>query len=327
MSDRTEPATQPIRLSSAGLAGLHAPVAVATVLVGYSFLGGLWLNRHGHSPEWLVLVREWFNKPLGLGEDFGLLAIALLLMSCGHLLVAQAANGTQAAIAKRLAWQVLPPAAIALVLGLLFSLFADPLPLEFDYRANPLFLGLLAAAAFAVSLVLSAPLLPRRWHVAVLGRLAAVTCTLTVAAIVGAPQLGVFASVLVLPVIGELLWLSRAGLAGFWEVTPLVLFLLALQVVAEHLFRDARDWWFPVATVCALMLILIAVRGQTRTVHLRPVEWFVSRSPHLVLLAGTLAYPLLGLLDVLTLPVSYLFTLLVWGLGAELLHRWFGKST
>ncbi|NKE55767.1 hypothetical protein FXN61_02590 [Lentzea sp. PSKA42] len=326
MSSPPEP-TQPIASVSARHAGLHAPVAVATVLIAYSFLGGLWLNRHGYSPEWLVVVREWFNKPLGLGEDFGFLAIALLLMSVGHLLTARAMTSPWAVFAKRLAWQALPPAAIAAVLGLLFSLFADPLPLAFDYQANPLLFSLLVGLAFAGLLVLTAPLLPRQWPVAVVAQLAVVTFTLTVAGIADVPQLGILAALVTLPIIGELLWLSRKGLARFWEAAPLALFCFALLMVCEHLFREARDWWFPVAAVSALMLMLLAVRGDARAEHPRPVEWLVSRSYYLVVLCGVLAYPLVGLLDLLSLPISYVVSLLVWGLGAELLHRWFGKST
>ncbi|SMD21629.1 hypothetical protein [Lentzea albidocapillata] len=327
MSSPSEQVTQPVASSSTRPSGLRAPVAVATVLIAYSFLGGLWLNRHGYSPEWLVLVREWFNKPLGLGEDFGFLAIALLLMSCGHLLVLRVTTASPAAFARRLAWQVLPAAVIAVVLGLLFSLFADPLPFEFDYRANPLVLGLLAGLVFAVLLVLSAPLLPRQWHIAVVGQLAVVTFALTAAGIADAPQLGILASLVVLSVIGELLWLSKSGIARFWEVAPLVLFGLSLLVVSEHLFREARDRWFTVAAVTALLLMLLFVRGQASTTRPRPVEWLFSRGYYLVLLCGVLAYPLVGLLQPLTLPVSYIVVLLAWGLGAELLHRWFGKST
>lgn len=326
MGRPAEPITQPIATVTARPSGLHAPVVAATVMITYSFLGGLWLNRHGYSPEWLVVVREWFNKPLGLGEDFGFLGSALLLMSGGHLLIAQAMTRGWALFVRQLAWQALLPAAIAAVLGLLFSFFADPLPLAFDYRANPLFFCLVVGLAFAVLIVLSVPLLPRQWHVAVVGQLAVVTVTLTIAGIAGAPQLGVLASLVTLPIIGELLWLSRSGLAQFWEVAPLVLFGLAVQVVAEHLFRDARNWWFPVGTVSALMLVLIAIRGRARALHPRPVSWLVSRSYYLVLLCGVLAYPLVGLLEVLTLPVSYVVALLVWGLGAELMHRWFGRS-
>jgi hypothetical protein len=323
MSDQVEAATQPIAVVTAKPSGLHAPVALGTVLVAYSFLGGLWLNRHGHSPEWLVLVREWFNKPLGLGEDFGLLGTSLLLMSAGHLLVSRAMSAAWPRFLRQLAWQAGPALVIAVVLGVLFSLFADPLPLVLDYRANPLAFALLTAVVFAGLCVLTAPLLPRRPVVAVAVQLVVVVVVIAVAGVGGLQQWGILAALVSLPICGELLWLSRAGLARFWETAPPALVALALPVVSEHLFREAANWWFPVAAAVALMLMLLAVRGQARAAHPRPVEWLVSRSPYLVLLCGVLAYPLLGLLP---LPFNYVVALPVWGLGAELLHRWFGKS-
>ncbi|MEU7480173.1 hypothetical protein AB0A63_29610 [Lentzea sp. NPDC042327] len=320
----SEPVTQPVVAVTARPPGLHAPVALGTALVAYSVLGGLWLNRHGHSPEWLVVVREWVNRPLGLGEDFGLLGLSLLLVCAGHLLFARAMSTGLPRFLGRLAWQAGLPLVVAVVLGVLFSLFADPLPLVVDYRENPPALAVLAVVVFAVLCTGSAVLLPRRPVVAVAAQLTVVVVLLVVAGVADLDQLAILTALVALPICGELQLLLRTGLGRFWEVAPLVLVCFVVPAVTEHLFRTAALWWFTVAAVVAFMLVQLAVKGEPHTARPRPVDWLVSRAFPLVLLCGVLAYPLLGLLP---LPFNYLVALPVWGLGAELLHRCFGKST
>ncbi|MFL6119766.1 hypothetical protein [Actinophytocola sp.] len=58
--------------------------AGAALLGAYGYVLGLWLARHGLNPEPVATVREWVNRPLGLGEDFGPLAVMLLLAATGY---------------------------------------------------------------------------------------------------------------------------------------------------------------------------------------------------------------------------------------------------
>ncbi|WP_367128916.1 hypothetical protein [Saccharothrix sp. HUAS TT1] len=67
------------------------PTAIARAtgicLVVHSYLGGLWLDRHGERFVVFDEAREWLNRPLGIGEDFGVLGMMLLLLASGHAAV------------------------------------------------------------------------------------------------------------------------------------------------------------------------------------------------------------------------------------------------
>jgi hypothetical protein len=70
---RTAATTAPVTLLRAG----------AAVLGAYGYVLGLWLTRHDLAPESVATIRAWLNRPLGLGEDFGPLAVMLLLAATG----------------------------------------------------------------------------------------------------------------------------------------------------------------------------------------------------------------------------------------------------
>lgn len=59
--------------------------AVAAVLVLHGFLIGLWTTQHGVRLGYLDAVRHVLNRPLGIGEDFGVFAVMLLLTTGGYL--------------------------------------------------------------------------------------------------------------------------------------------------------------------------------------------------------------------------------------------------
>jgi hypothetical protein len=65
--------TAPVTLLRAG----------AAVLGAYGYVLGLLLARHDLNPEPVATIRTWLNRPLGLGEDFGPLAVMLLLAAAG----------------------------------------------------------------------------------------------------------------------------------------------------------------------------------------------------------------------------------------------------
>jgi hypothetical protein len=66
--------TTPVTLLRAG----------AAVLGTYGYVLGFWLARHDLNPEPVATIRAWLNRPLGLGEDFGPLAVMLLLAAAGY---------------------------------------------------------------------------------------------------------------------------------------------------------------------------------------------------------------------------------------------------
>jgi hypothetical protein len=57
--------------------------AGAALLGVYGYLIALFLTRHGSEPLPLRLVRDWVSRPLGIGEDFGPVAVMLLLAATG----------------------------------------------------------------------------------------------------------------------------------------------------------------------------------------------------------------------------------------------------
>jgi hypothetical protein len=90
--------------------------AGAAVLGAYGYVLGLWLARRDLNPQPVATVREWVNRPLGLGEDFGPLAIMLLLAATGY-----AVGGLRA---RRLVLAGVPaPVATACVC---FAVYDDP---------------------------------------------------------------------------------------------------------------------------------------------------------------------------------------------------------
>jgi hypothetical protein len=69
--------------AEAGTAPVTLLRAGAAVLGAYGYVLGLLLARHDLNPEPVATIRTWLNRPLGLGEDFGPLAVMLLLAAAG----------------------------------------------------------------------------------------------------------------------------------------------------------------------------------------------------------------------------------------------------
>jgi peptidoglycan/LPS O-acetylase OafA/YrhL len=316
--------------------------ALAVVLVGYSYLGALWAVRHGHPATWVVdMVREWLNGPLGLGEDFGFLGLALLLVLFGASLPARSvAEGGRAALLRLVARGYPPLACAVTVAAALLAMGAEPLteparavPTARGYLANLVLVADLAdghtnlvplawvvtVAAGYVGLVLATlPLLRRRPWLAVLVQLAVAGAVLAGAA---GHQLSVLASYLPLPILGELVWAARTRRLRPWLAGVLGLAAWSLLVLAGRLDEGLAQWWYPLATVYAVPLVMLLGRAEALA-RGGLLRWLASRCYPLVLLVGVLGYPLLGLCDGrLTAWLAYPAALLVTAGGAELCHR------
>lgn len=327
-------------------ASMHRVAAIGLVLVGYSYLAALWPVRHGETPGVVLIVREWLNFPLGVGGDFGLLGIGLLLLAGGYWAAGMLTGGH----GGRLAWLAVArgylPYALACTIGFLLLLgAAEPLtrprrvdPTAGGYPTNLLLVDRLAgegalvgvgwavavAGCFAVLLAITAVLL-RRGPMAVwlgaVGQLAVVAAVNVTAAGAGGwyHQLGVLAGFCVFPLLGELVWLARSTRAG-WLAAPLCAGCLAVLIAAERTYPQLGVDWFPLTLVYTLLIALLAIKGGPPS---RVTTWLGARAYAGSLLVCVIGYPLLSALhkvDVpfwLGLPLATAVTLLI----ADIVHR------
>lgn len=307
----------PVEAGGTTLPGVRVVTAAAVCLLAYSYLVGLWPSRHDDAGDLVVLIRGWVNRPTGLGEDFGFLGTALLLMSAGYVI----AGVDRWSAAVRLLRRVGVAVACAVVVGALLLLLGGE-PLTDAAVTTPI-------AAVAWSGLLVAALRPvgrgTPW-LAVLVRLE-VACALAMAGgWAGAPDvlrvLGLVAALAPLTVLGEVAWLVRAGRLtaahGFW----LGLLAVALLVVTDGLAPELAGYWHPLGGVLALLLFLIALPRGAALATTRPVRWLSSRAVPLYVSVPVVGYAATGVLAAvvpatLAVPVAVVCA----GLAAEGLHR------
>ncbi|MQA62098.1 MAG: hypothetical protein GEU86_11480 [Actinophytocola sp.] len=326
------------------------PVACAVVTVLYSYLGALWLNRHGHSPALIVAMREWVNQPAGVGEDFGPLGIGMLLIVAGYAMTA-AAWRRGLGIVAGLGWLIPTVWAAVTVSASLLLLGAEPLAtatrtevtgegflanlvLTGGVAETPAFVGLAwpvtTGLLFGAVLLATVSLLSRLPWLAVAVQLCALALGigLTAAATAqhdageGPGSIGMISAFVAFPVLGELSWLARAGHLPAWLAGAFGLIGLGLIVLAEILYPALTPWWYPVTAIFAVLLTLLALTAR-RQIGDRPVvRWLASRALPILLTVGTVGYGLLGFLaNAVPLLVAYPLALLATLLAAEALYR------
>ncbi|MEJ2852525.1 MULTISPECIES: hypothetical protein [unclassified Saccharothrix] len=307
---RTAPLTTP---------GLRVAAAAGLCLLAYSYLVGLWPSRHGSTPEVVAVVRAWVNKPSGLGEDFGYLGTALLVLVAGYAITGAAYTGTLSRVVRVAA----PPLVVASALGaVLWLLGAEPL-VDVAVAAP-----IVAVVVFTALTAGSLPLL-RRYPVLAVFVLLEVAC---VVALVGgwlggdggsawARVAGSAAALVPLLALGQLSWLFRADRLPAAHGVGLGLFCLALTVPADLLFPEYAGFWRPLGGVVATLLFLIALPRGESLAAARPVRFVADRVWPLGLAVPVVGYPVLGLLAALpfgfALPVALAATVA----AAEALHR------
>jgi hypothetical protein len=266
-----------------------APVAVGVCLVGYGYLAGLWPARHGYSPDLLVIIREWVNKPLGIGEDFGFLGVTMLLIAIGMVAT------------PKLVWRLGPPLAAGLALGAVaMALGAHP-PVEL---VRPAAAGMLFVVVWALT---------RRWPwLSVLLQLEVAYLMVLLGAAPGADallhQLGLVAEYLPALVIGQLIRL------GSERALALGVLCVALPAMAEHLYRDLSGWWHALTVVYAVLLTLL-LRG--RGTRFAAVQWLSTRAGWLFASIGVVGYVALDLMGRLPVLVAIVVAVGLAGLTAE----------
>jgi hypothetical protein len=281
--------------------GLRVVVAGAGVLVVYSYFV-LWLNRHGYSPGGLVLIRDWVDKPTGIGDDFGVLGLALLLLVAGF----RAAQGISAR------WLLLlVPAVVACVL-LTDRLAGNPALTALIWASGVAALGvLLAVAGRALPPVISIPA-----RLVLLG-------VLVLAGISGPlHHLGLLAGFAPVVVLGDVLAQVRAKrlhgvVAGAFGVLAFGVLSLTDQRYAEW-----HGTWYPVTVLYAGLIALLALPYGQVPAGTAVVRWLASRALWLIGTAVLAGWAVLDALDQhLPVTAALVVALVATVVLAEVGHR------
>jgi hypothetical protein len=249
--------------------------AGAAVLGLYGYVVTLWFATQDMNPQPIATIREWVNRPLGLGEDFGPFAVMLLLACTGYT---AAASGF---LAKRLALVCLPAlvaagcAAVAVLAGLETWTVPGGTPLvPLAWITGLQLVGWLVA-------------LDRRVWPATLVLLTATGVLCLFAE--DLPLLGRPLVFLPLVLVGHLTWRVLDGTLPAWAGTLLGAGCFAAIVGVDRSFAGIEQWWYPVAATLAVLLFLVAVRvaGPTAAViAAHPVTRGVASAAEWLLLVG-----------------------------------------
>ncbi|KAA2263696.1 hypothetical protein F0L68_09395 [Solihabitans fulvus] len=313
--------------------------ATGSCLIVYSYLWGLWPDRHATRFPPVDLVREWVNRPLGIGEDFGMLGVMLLLLASGF----SAVSGTAAPreVLGRLVRIYLPLLVVAPVAAGLFRLGADILINPPDGHPGSL------AAVRELSLVSQAvpgsvPLVTLGWVIglellagltgAAIIRLPAAalavpaTQLLAVAGVLllggPPPQLALALTLFPMAVLGQLLGCrSRQWLPG-WAVAAFGIVVWVLLAGSDRTHPQLHNWWYPLAACYATLFFLLTLR-VAGPLSAHPVtSWLASRSRWLLVLVGVVGWTTLGLArHALPFAPAAAVATLVTLLAAEVGHR------
>lgn len=319
--------------------------AAGTLLILYGTLLGLWADQHGQQSLVLTAIRHWFNRPLGIGQDFTMLGVMLLLLAAGYQSrPAGRAIRSGRMLASRLVRLYAPILGATTLAALLTQLPVTVWTTPAGLRAGPgdflRGLGLvdqvvsgqrvLVPLAWVVALEIVS------WLVAMLPvRLPAVVEAIQLVAVAGVlvaaargqfGQLAVVLSSYPLVVVGQLIRRARDGEQPLWVTLLLTIGAWALLGWAEHVCPPVAGWWYPLTAAYAMPLFAIAVLtgGDTaRRVAENPmVDWLATRARWIVLLAGVVGFPILGMLLGRVSPlVAVLPAAAAAGLVAEAGHR------
>lgn len=315
--------------SRTGTAAITLLRAGAAVLLCYGFLVGLWAAQHGENPWWLSNVREWVNRPLRLGEDFGPLGIMLLLLCTGD-----PARG-------RLLRIYLPVFAATVLAAVLVPIGAEvwTTPADASVSASNVVSNLTMVSHLVDDKTL---LVPLAWVAGV--QLVALLAALGRGTLAWLVPAAVLAVVVVLCLIAH----DDGRLAMPLTCVPLVVIGLAFRragtdfprwvgftlmvagfctiLAVDQAFPANADWWYPVTAGYAVLLFLTAmlVAGPVAESISRraPVRWLDERAEWLMLLTGVVGFPVLGLLaGPVGVELAAVAALVATGVVADLGHR------
>ncbi|TQM81885.1 hypothetical protein FHX81_4271 [Saccharothrix saharensis] len=300
--------------------------AIGIVMVAYSFLWGLWPDVHGELFDPVVEVREWFNRPVGLGEDFGPLGVMLLLLVSGYL-----GTSRDADVVHRLVRVYVPLVAGAVLAAALIALHVEVLPNRTG--AVPVPTDVLWDLTLVAHLAPGAPAVLALGWVLTVELITVVTGALTklhrhACWLVPAAQLAVVAALVPFT---EGLWLSFLPVAVIGQlmgsrgrvpnaVVPGALGIAAWVIVAWAETRSdlVNGWWYPLAACYAVLLFALLLR--VGTTH-RAVLWLATRARWLLAATGTVGWAVLHVSAAAPFAVSAALATAATAGAAEAAHR------
>ena len=315
------PVAAPLRdVSGSRGAGLPVAVATALVMTTYSYLFAMWPSRNDSVPSAVALVRRWVNEPLGIGEDFGVLGISILLICGGYTVASATRRDGPARVAGCLALRAAVPALVA-TLGSATTVLLGGSPLTrpatvevsaSDLAANVLLVDrvlgrpsllelswvLTAGALFCLFFAATRALgerLPQAGDA--LGLVTALTIVLTAAGSGGwYHQLGLIVSFVPMACVGRSLADAGAGRAPAWSPVLAGTGTFVVLVAAERSYDELAGWWYPLTFVYAVLVVLLALAHGQRRAGNAPVRWLAGRGYQLLLFQGVIGYALVGVL-------------------------------
>lgn len=237
--------------------------AGATVLGVYGYFVALLVTG-----EPVTTIREWLNRQLGLGEDFGPFAIMLVLACTGYT---AASTGFVVDRLLRVCLPALVAAPLALVAGTVPLFWVTVLQLvgwlvALDRRTWPATVALLA----------------------VTGVLCLFSADLT--------WLGRPLAFLPLVLVGHVIWRVLDQTLPAWAGVLLGAGCLGAVIAVDDAFPGLDQWWYPVAATITMLLFLVAARPGpvSGAVAAHPVtrgvaavaEWPILVGPVLVAVVG-----------------------------------------
>jgi hypothetical protein len=259
--------------------------AGAALLVVYSYLVGLWLQQHGANPQPIAGLREWLNRPLRAGEDFGPVAIMVLLLCAGW---------TTAGARCR------PRDLLRTALPLLVAVPFAPAPVAWVIG--------LQAIAWLVGLDRSG------WRTPVV--LLAGIGVLAVFDTLGLPAL-----LTTLVLIGRVTRRVADGHLPAWVGLTLGACCFAAIAVLDRTAAGLATWWYPVAATYAVLVFLAVVLGPP-VPDLAVTRWLADRAEWLLVLSGVVGFAVLTFLHPrVPLSAATLGAIAATGLTADLAHR------
>jgi hypothetical protein len=296
--------------------------ATGAVLLVYGYLVGL--NSD------LAPIRDFLNRPLGIGEDFGPLGAMLLLATAGYESV------TRKPTVRRVVLTYLPLAVTVLLAAGMVALGATIWTIPSADHASPL--TIVGNITLVSQLIAVKPLLVPLGWIVLLELLAWATGALTLRftgharVVVPAVHIAAAAAVIVLVdhdhraatiaafsgvvVIGQ-----AVGLGGRlkFALAPAAWLLL---VLAEHQYPELSRWWYPLAAAYAVLLFMSAVvfAGTTteKIAENRIVVWLADNALWLALLQGVFGF---AVMHASTVLAGVLATL-----GATAALGWMGRA-
>lgn len=307
--------------------------AVAAVLVLHGFLIGLWTTQHDVRLGYLDAVRHVLNRPLGIGEDFGMFAVMLLLTTGGYL-----AQLDRTAPRWQLVRGYVPVgvsavlAAIVAVTGLqIWTVPLAPGTGALEIAGNVTLVSqvvneaqLLVPLAWFVLLLLAgtaaaAVINTYRGLAMVVVPLGEIVLSAAVVAI--APDSRLAGAIVFFPLVavGQAIALTERVRLKTWFVVAFGFLGVFVMVMLQTLKPEFARWWYPVPAVLAMLLVGTGVvfSGDLaeRLAGSRAVCWLSDHAVWLALLQGVVGYALLDLLNG-PLPVSVALVVAVAATGA-----------